>query len=190
MAVEWRYLDHGSELGPYTSDQLRNLAGQGIVVPLTPVQRVSSSDTSPWKRAGEVKGLFSGDVSGLLGGPICGQCGSTLVEGRCPKCTHFDTLIAESIASVQPTVAPPHSSSPAPSYTAACPHCSHQFKTPAVPKGQQMTCPNCQSMFSFITRKQLEGQAAWQILVAGFSIIIGIFFLARGCVFLDLANRL
>ena len=86
MAIEWYYHEHGAKMGPVSGSQLKTLAGEGVIVPWTPVRRVTGSDHSPWSRAGEVKGLFPGDVTSQLGDPICGDCGSKLDKGRCSSC--------------------------------------------------------------------------------------------------------
>lgn len=87
MAAEWYYLDNGNETGPVGGSQLKKLADAGIVFPWTPVKRVSGSDVSPWTRAGTIQGMFAGDVREQLGGPICDDCGHTLENGNCPKCS-------------------------------------------------------------------------------------------------------
>jgi len=77
-----------------SSEHLRELAADGVVVPSTPVRRVSTDGVSPWSRAGEVKGLFTGDVSTRLGGPICGDCSRLLSNGRCPHCSPVVAMAA------------------------------------------------------------------------------------------------
>lgn len=86
MASCWFYLDRAVETGPLSDDQLRSLVGQGVVAPWTPVRRTSQGSPSPWRRAGEVRGLFGGDVAAQLGGEICSDCGQLrLPSGACEK---------------------------------------------------------------------------------------------------------
>jgi len=99
MAVEWYYQEQGQTLGPISSEQMRNLATQGVLTPWTPIRRVSGSDQSPWKVAGKVKGLFVEDVSDQLGNPICEDCGSVLDVDGCPKCRPIPPPIQTEVAS-------------------------------------------------------------------------------------------
>lgn len=86
--IEWIYLDRGSKKGPVSSDELRMLAGQGTVAPWMAIRKCDGDDQSAWRRAGEVKGLFSGDVSNQLGKAICASCGHSLDDsGQCVVCT-------------------------------------------------------------------------------------------------------
>jgi hypothetical protein len=89
MPVEWFYQHEiDGQLGPLSSEQLTDLARRGAVLPSTPVQRQSDERVSPWRRAGDIKGLFSHDVSAELGGPICSECGSLLRDDlSCPHCS-------------------------------------------------------------------------------------------------------
>ena len=87
MAVQWHYMQNGLEGPAVPSERLRELAAEGAVVPSTPVRRVGSEGVSPWRRAGEIAGLFQGDVASQLGGSICGACARLLTDGRCPHCS-------------------------------------------------------------------------------------------------------
>ncbi len=87
MSVEWHYQDAGKIHGPVTDRVLSELAGQGRVLPSTPVRRTAGDRVTGWRRAGAVRGLFSGDVTSQIGDPICENCGSLLVRGNeCPVC--------------------------------------------------------------------------------------------------------
>lgn len=93
MAVEWYYLETDEKIGPVSSEQLKKLAASGAIMPWTPVCRVSGSDKSPWKRAGEVNKLFAGDITGQIGQPICEDCGKILTAGNCADCESFQQPI-------------------------------------------------------------------------------------------------
>jgi uncharacterized protein YbjQ (UPF0145 family) len=87
MSVEWHYQDGGKTHGPVSDRTLSELAGQGLVMPATPVRRTAGDRVSGWRRAGAVRGLFSGDVSGQIGDPICENCGTLLTRNNeCPAC--------------------------------------------------------------------------------------------------------
>lgn len=87
MPADWYYLDNGTQFGPMSGRELKQLADDREVFPWTPVKRVSGSDVSPWTRAGAIQGLFAGDVRGKLGDPICDDCGHVLKDGKCPVCS-------------------------------------------------------------------------------------------------------
>lgn len=55
MAVKWFYKMAGQEIGPFTSQQLKQLADEKRITPTDPVRR--DTDTE-WSVAGNVKGLF------------------------------------------------------------------------------------------------------------------------------------
>lgn len=55
MAVKWFYKMAGQEIGPFTSQQLKQLADEKRITPADPVRR--DIDTE-WSVAGNVKGLF------------------------------------------------------------------------------------------------------------------------------------
>ncbi len=86
MVVEWYYQVLDESVGPVSNEQLRKLAAQKVIMPWTPLRRVSGSDQSSWKRAGEVKGLFDGDVALKLRPPICEDCGAKLDGDTCFVC--------------------------------------------------------------------------------------------------------
>lgn len=104
--VEWIYLDHGRKHGPISGEQLRLLAGQSKVLPSTPIRRVDGINVSPWRRAGELKGLFTVDVSSQLGDPICGSCGERMVAGGCTKCSPTPPPPPPPILPAEPIVHP------------------------------------------------------------------------------------
>lgn len=105
MAVEWYFQESHETRGPVSSELFKGLATVGTVVPWTPIRRVSGSDQSPWKRAGEVKGLFSFDPSDQLGGSICGDCGALLTDGQCPICNPAALMPMSESDSALPTPA-------------------------------------------------------------------------------------
>ncbi len=87
MSVQWHYQDGGTIHGPVSDRTLSELAGQGRVLPATPVRRTAGDRVSGWRRAGAVRGLFSGDVSSQIGDPICENCGTLLTRNNeCPAC--------------------------------------------------------------------------------------------------------
>lgn len=87
MAIEWFYQSVGFKLGPVTSEELKQLAEEGTVIPSTPVRRRVGDEISPWTRAGAIQGLFPGNVIDQLGEPICDNCGRKLQNGNCPNCS-------------------------------------------------------------------------------------------------------
>jgi len=56
MASEWFYQVMGTQVGPVSSVELRNLAQAGTVTTETPV---ANAPSGPWVSAGRVKGLFA-----------------------------------------------------------------------------------------------------------------------------------
>lgn len=83
MAVEWYYQKLEETIGPVSGQQLRKLAAQKVIMPWTPLRRVSGSDQSSWKRAGEIKGLFDRKVALKMEPPICEDCGAKLDGDTC-----------------------------------------------------------------------------------------------------------
>ncbi len=86
MADEWHYQVLGESLGPVSGLQLRKLTARMVIMTWTPLRRVSGSNQSSWKRAGETKDLFDGDVTLKLGPPICEDCGAKLDSETCFFC--------------------------------------------------------------------------------------------------------
>lgn len=103
MATEWSYQENGQTVGPISSDQLKKLAEEGVVLPWTPLKRHSEQGSSSWARAGEVKGLFPFDKTEFLGDPICGDCGGKLVGNQCGKCN----TAAKRASTLEAAVIPP-----------------------------------------------------------------------------------
>lgn len=57
MALQWHYSSNGQQYGPVTSDDLRELALDGDLLPDDLVWREGMAD---WAPASKVKGLFDG----------------------------------------------------------------------------------------------------------------------------------
>ena len=86
MSIQWRYKANGTEHGPVGSNELRNLASRGVIIPTTPVRRFAPNSISTWISAAEVSGLFPNGMTGPPALPICPNCGEILQRGQCPHC--------------------------------------------------------------------------------------------------------
>lgn len=103
--------------------------------------------------------------------PIKARESSQGKRSKCPKC---DNPIEVPVVELRP-IAPPPLVIPATEEASVgssltCPHCQHQFTSPAKAAGQQFLCPRCQSMF----QAGVSAQDVYNIRVGLIYVISGI----------------
>ena len=82
--ADWYYqTEKGTEAGPISNSELKNLVSSGAVTPATLLRK----DDAKWVKASAVGGLFEAVQEEEVRN-VCPYCNSTVfrVPGKCPSC--------------------------------------------------------------------------------------------------------
>ena len=102
--ADWYYqTEKGTEAGPISNSELKNLVSSGAVTPATLLRK----DDAKWVKASAVGGLFEAVQEEEVRN-VCPYCNATVIRvpGKCPSCNREITVSLKTRASQQRGPAP------------------------------------------------------------------------------------